>query len=40
MPIFASLLFVLAALGARVALEQSKSMQKHAKSLPLMPLGL
>jgi hypothetical protein len=40
MSIFASVLFVLAAVGVRVALEQSSFMPKHAKSLSPLPLGL
>jgi hypothetical protein len=40
MPILAMLLTLTIALGARLALEQSDYFRIHARSLPLMPLGL
>ena len=40
MPILASVLAVLAVVGVRLALERSRFIQEHAKSLPPLPLGL
>jgi hypothetical protein len=39
MSIVAPLLTILVALGARLILEQSEYFQRHAKTLPPMPLG-
>ncbi len=40
MSILASMFAVLAVVGVRLALEQSRHFQEHAKTLPQLPLGL